>query len=38
MAYLHPWTFVFILVIVFCIGWNSALWFMRWIRRRELRR
>jgi hypothetical protein len=31
MSYLHPMTFVFILFIVYCLGWLSALWFMRMI-------
>jgi hypothetical protein len=38
MAWLHPLTFVFILIIVYCLGWLSALWFMRGVTRREIER
>jgi hypothetical protein len=30
MTWMHPWTFVFILIIVFCMGFSSG---VRWCNR-----
>ena len=38
MSALHPMTFVFILIIAYCAGWLSALWFFSWLRKSNERR
>jgi hypothetical protein len=35
VSHLQPLTFVFILIIVFCIGWCCALW---WVDRQDRKR